>query len=254
MWLRRLRSGTPLRTQRPDARPSSGDAHRAGPGRRPRLRRQHRVVGVADPGRHVADPRGPRALARPASTKSISAISPYCDAAGQQAAVWFDTRLPSPKTTGLPLTLRIGWTTWACWPTIASIAGDFVSWSRERGLLGRDAVHVLGAPVQVHDHHVGALAARAPGVAQDRARARPVDAPRVRHRLAVRDARVGEEGDLEALHVEHRDAPALGGRARAARVRDARAVERPQRRVDAVLAGVEACGSRRCCRRPSRPS
>ena len=36
------------------------------------------------------------------------------DAAGQQAAVWLETRFPSPKTTGLPLILRIGWTTCTC--------------------------------------------------------------------------------------------------------------------------------------------
>jgi hypothetical protein len=60
------------------------------------------------------------------TTKSISAISPSWAPAAQQPGVWFEIRLPSPNTTGLPRTRRIGCTTWACCPTIASIAGERV--------------------------------------------------------------------------------------------------------------------------------
>ena len=45
----------------------------------------------------------------------------------QHAGVWFESRLPSPNTTGMPPIRRIGWTTWACWPTTAVIAPDRAS-------------------------------------------------------------------------------------------------------------------------------
>ena len=80
------------------------------------------------------------ALTRPLrSTKSISAIRPSCDSAGQQALVWFETRLPSPKTTGLPWMRLIGCTTCTCWPTIAVIAGLRVSRSASAAWAGETA-------------------------------------------------------------------------------------------------------------------
>src|SRR6059058_3230009 len=45
----------------------------------------------------------------------------------QQAAVWAESRLASPKTTGLPWIQRIGWTTWTCWPTTAVMYFERVS-------------------------------------------------------------------------------------------------------------------------------
>ena len=45
-------------------------------------------------------------------------------AAGQHAAVWFESRLPSPNTTHVRPARRIGCTTWACWPTTAVIARE----------------------------------------------------------------------------------------------------------------------------------
>ena len=56
-----------------------------------------------------------------------STIIPSWEAAGQQALVWLEIRLPSPKTTSLPLMMRMGWTTCTCWPTIAVISGERVS-------------------------------------------------------------------------------------------------------------------------------
>jgi hypothetical protein len=40
-----------------------------------------------------------------------STIIPSWDAAGQQALVWLEIRLPSPNTTSLPWMTRMGWTT-----------------------------------------------------------------------------------------------------------------------------------------------
>ena len=57
-----------------------------------------------------------------------STIIPSWAAVGQQALVWLEIRLPSPNTTGLPLLRRMGWTMCTCWPTIAVMSGERVSW------------------------------------------------------------------------------------------------------------------------------
>jgi hypothetical protein len=66
------------------------------------------------------------------STVMVSrTIIPSWEAAGQQALVWLEIRLPSPKTTSLPPMMRMGWTMCTCWPTIAVMAGERVScWAR----------------------------------------------------------------------------------------------------------------------------
>ena len=73
-----------------------------------RSRADHLEAEVLDPGGHVADPFHLGAV-RPAVTSSSTTI-PSWDSTGQQAAVWLDSRLPSPNTTGFSLTFRIGWT------------------------------------------------------------------------------------------------------------------------------------------------
>ena len=185
----------------------------------------------------------------PPATKSISAISPSWDSGGQQAAVWLETRLPSPKTTGLPWIQRIGCTTWTCWPTIALIAGERVRRSASAPGLGVTAVAnsvpqwrltiTCGAPRRARARRAGS------------ARARPVVAPGVRDVLAVRDSGKGEEGHLHALHFEDRfrrrsrsrsAVPAC--RARLGGARAAWCRSRTARR--------RASDSTRCCRRPSR--
>ena len=66
--------------------------------------------------------------ARWLSTVMVSStIIPSCVAAVQHALVWLEMRLPSPKMTGLPLMMRMGWTTCTCWPTIAVMSGERVS-------------------------------------------------------------------------------------------------------------------------------
>ena len=177
----------------------------------------------------------------PSAVKSISAIRPSWDSGGQQAAVWLETRLPSPKTTGLPLTQRIGCTTCTCWPTIAVIAGERVSLPASAACAGEMAW--LNSVPQWR-LTITARAPRAPGLRAPRPRIRPgvgpVEAPRVGHRLAVGDGGEGEEGDLHALHLDDR---------RTARSRSAsapcRRASRParssaaQRCADPVLPGVE---------------
>ena len=56
-----------------------------------------------------------------------STIIPSWEAAGQQALVWLEIRLPSPKTTSLPCRMRMGWTMCTCWPTTAVMSGERVS-------------------------------------------------------------------------------------------------------------------------------
>ena len=62
---------------------------------------------------------------------------------------------------------RIGCTTWTCWPTTAVIARERASRRASAQLERVRGVPVLRAPVQVHDHHARAGAARAAGVTQD---------------------------------------------------------------------------------------
>ena len=85
-----------------------------------------------------------------------SAIIPSWEAAGQQALVWLEIRLPSPNTTGLPLMVRIGWTTWTCWPTIAVISRERVSLPGKLELAGARLGDILIAPVDVDDDRLGA--------------------------------------------------------------------------------------------------
>ena len=166
-------------------------------------------------------------------------------------AVWFEIRLPSPKTTGLPLTRRIGCTTCACCPTIASIGGRAGEPPGERALRRRHGVHVLGAPVEVHDHDPGPAPPGAAGVAQDQPRRGPVHRPGVRHGLPVRDRGVGEERHAHALDPEHRRAPPRARRARRSGGLHAGAAERAQRGPDPVLARVERVVRRRAARVPA---
>lgn len=51
---------------------------------------------------------------------------PSWEAAVQQADVWLEMRLPSPKTTSLPCIRRMGWTTWTCWPKTAVMSRERV--------------------------------------------------------------------------------------------------------------------------------
>ena len=137
-----------------------------------------RVVGVAHPGRRVRDPlharrRGPTRICRRTSM-------PSWVAAGQHAAVWFESRLPSPKTTQSRPTRRIGCTTWACWPTTAVITRERASRLASAVWNASGRVPVLGAPVQVDDHDPRAGAARPPSVAQDPPGAGEVDRPGMR--------------------------------------------------------------------------
>ena len=203
---------TLTRADRPDIAPPAGCATRPVPRGRAG-RRAHHACSRGGAPRWARSGSGGRVARCPGlTTKSISAIRPSCDAAGQQPAVWFEIRLPSPNTTGLPCTRRIGCTTCTCWPTIASIAGERVSRRASARCCGLDRRDELGAPVDVHDHDARAVAPGPARVAQDRPGRRPVHAPRVRHGLAVRDGRVGEERDPHALHAEHRDPPARAGR------------------------------------------
>ena len=125
------------------------------------------------------------------------------------------------------------------------MAGERVSRCARTRCGGRDRVHVLGAPVQVHDHDPRASAPGAPGVGQDQPGGGPVHRPRVRHRLSVRDRGVGQERHAQAAHAQHRGAPALAGGTRGSGSPHACAVKRAQGRVDPVLAGVERV-VRRC--------
>ena len=197
--------------------------------------------------------RGARTRRRGRTTKSISAIRPSCDAAGQQPDVWFEIRLPSPNTTGFPCTRLIGWTTCTCWPTIASIAGERVSVRASARCWGLTAA-TNSLPQCRFTITMRAPAAASPArVLQDQPRRCPVEAPRVRHRLAVRHGRVGQEGHAHALHAQHRRAaPRLAPSARcrwpSRRRHGARAAwSRPR------TGRRRASGSRPCCMRPSPP-
>ena len=103
-------------------RPAAGDRerHDADPG----AARSDGVVGVADPGRDVVD----RGDAGAAGAEG-GAVGPAASWLARRAAagVWFESRLPSPKTTSRPSIRRIGWTTWACWPTTAVIVPERAS-------------------------------------------------------------------------------------------------------------------------------
>ncbi len=160
-------------------------------------------------------------------------------AAGQHAAVWFESRLPSPNTTQSRPTRRIGCTTWTCWPTTAVIARERASRRASASLERVRRVPVLGAPVQVDDHDARAGAARPAGVAQDPPGAGEVDRPRMRQRDPVRHLRVGEEGDADAMHTQQERAPLLAARRERAGVADAGAGQGPPGGVDAGLPAIE---------------
>src|ERR671923_1449545 len=126
--------------------------------------------------------------------------------------------------------------------------------ARERELLGRRRVLVLGAPMQVDDHGVGTLPARGPGIGQDPARSRPVERPGVRHELPVRDSRVGEKRDPYSLDFEDREGPPPARRACGAVEWNAGPAQGPDCRVDTGLTGIERVVRGRAAYVPAGPA
>src|SRR5690242_21043022 len=105
-----------------------------------------------------------------------STIIPSWDAAGQQALVWLEIRLPSPNTTSLPLMMRMGWTMCTCWPMTAVMSGERVS-AREGELEAAGPGDILIAPERVDADDLGAVGAGSGCAAEGLRRAGPV----VRH-------------------------------------------------------------------------
>ena len=81
---------------------------------------------------------------------------------------WLGTRLPMPYTTHSLPTCSIGCTTWAWWPSTRSMSGDRTSLGASACCCASGRV-VLVAPVQGHDHDLGAPPPGPGGVGEDAA-------------------------------------------------------------------------------------
>ena len=79
---------------------------------------------------------------------------------------------------------------------------------------------VFVPPVDVDDDDLGSLSARTSCVGANRAGAREIHRPRMGKGDAVGHLRVGQEGNLDAAHREHRDAPLRRGGTERAGVED----------------------------------
>src|SRR6266496_3081600 len=158
-----------------------------------------------------------------------STIIPSWAAAGQQALVWLEIRLPSPKTTSLPLRMRMGWTMCTCWPTTAVMAGELAG---EGELEAAGPGDILIAPVNVDDDGLRAVGAGAVRVGQDLRGAGPVDRPRMRRGDAVGELGVGQEADADPLDRHDQRRCLRGGGGERAGVRHPGAIQRADRAVD----------------------
>ncbi len=128
-----------------------------------------------------------------------------------------------------------------------------VSRSRDRPLRAVRPARVLGAPVEVDDHRVGARVAGIAGVGDDRLRSRLrrrrrvlVERPIGRRPEAVGRIRVAHESDLDPGDPEDRRLPGGPLRREGAGVRDAPLVERRDRPGDArhpLVERVVRCGA-----------
>ena len=84
---------------------------------------------------------------------------------------WLETRLPSLKTTNLPLTRSIGCTMCGPWPTTTVITLALVSFLATAICEAFGDCEFSVAPVELGDDRVGARVARLAGVVDDRLRA-----------------------------------------------------------------------------------